>query len=172
MTDKSQTVVFFVRHGRTDRVYSDDKTVDGERVLTQQGIAQMEKVGEYLKSFAPSAIYSSPLRRTTQCAAIIKEKAGIGSEVEERPELVEVYSSSDYRSVATRMPKFFEDIIAKNPGQQLVCVSHQDVIQATLDSYDLTEEEKAFPCQMGEMYRLVFADTTLVECQKLKPADN
>jgi broad specificity phosphatase PhoE len=170
MRDKLQTVIFFSRHGETDHVYSADPNLDGHRILTERGRAEMQRVGEYLADFAPTAIYTSPTLRTKQCAEIIKRAAAITAEAEERPELVEVYSNSDYESIATRIPQFFAELIQRHPGQHLVCISHQDVIQGGLNCYELTNEEKDFPCRMGEMYRLTFAAETLVECQKLRPA--
>lgn len=131
----------------------------------------MKKVGEYLASFAPVAIYASPTTRTKQSAEAIKHAAKIPGAVVERQELFEIYSSADYQALATRIPELFQELIRKHPGHHLVCVAHQDTIQGGLDSFDLTDEEKDFPCRMAEMYRLVFADVTLVECQKLKPAE-
>ncbi len=170
MTDTKQTIIFLIRHGKTDHAYSTDPSVDNERQLTEEGSQQLEKVGEYLAAFAPVAIYSSPRKRTLQSAEIIKEQAHIDSAVQSAQELFEIYSPSDYQSLEKRIPNFFAQLVAKHSGRHIVCVSHQDTIQGGLDAYDLTDEEKDFPCEMAELYRLVFAGPTLVECQKLRPA--
>lgn len=170
MTEPMQTIIFLVRHGQTDRFYSTDPRLDGQRVLTEQGRAQMKKVGEYLADFAPVKVYTSPTMRTTQCAEIICETAGVMHPYEERQELIEVYSNADYTSITTRIPHLFNELIKKHTGQHIICLSHQDVIQRGLDCYELTSTEKDLPCQMGEMYRLTFAGEKLVECHKLRPA--
>jgi broad specificity phosphatase PhoE len=170
MAEKFQTIVFLIRHGQTDHFYSVDQTIDDQRRLTEQGREQMKRVGEYLKSFAPAAIYSSPRHRTIECSEIIKQEAEIPGDIISNQALVEVYTDSDYNSLAQRLPEFFKSVTAKHIGEQIVCVSHQDVIQGALNCYHLDEEEKDFPCRMGEGYRLVFAQDRLVECIKIKPA--
>lgn len=171
MSDKFQTVIFLIRHGQTDRVYSSDPDTDNQRVLSRKGIGQLKKVGEYLKAFAPEKIYASPRKRTLQSAELIRQEAGVEEPVEEAKELFEIYSDADYRSLEARIPRFFSQIVGRYPGKQIVCVSHQDVIQGGLNAFQLTEAEKDFPCQMADVYRLVFAGAVLVECQKLRPAD-
>ncbi|QQG50040.1 MAG: histidine phosphatase family protein [Candidatus Berkelbacteria bacterium] len=170
MDEKFQTIIFLVRHGETDRTYLLDPTIDGERVLTQEGRDQIKKVGEYIANFAPVAIYSSPRLRTIQTAEVIEEVAKIPREIEQKQELYEIYSPGDYQALENIIPKFFDELITKHAGCHIVCTTHQDVIQGGLEAFDLTDEEKDFPCLEAEMYRLVFAGHKLVECQKLTPA--
>ncbi len=169
MSDKKQTVIFLVRHGQTDQVYSQNQHVDGERILTEKGEKQITKVGEYLKSFAPSVIYSSPIKRTMQCSQMIKKIAEVSGNVVETKELLEVYDNERYLSLEEKLPRFLESVATKHPGEQIVCVSHQDVIEGALRG--LSFESVELPCQVAEIFRIVYANNVPVECVKLKPAD-
>lgn len=170
MTTPKQTVIFLVRHGLTDRPYSPESVTDNLRVLTKQGRSQLRKVGEYLAQFMPVAIYTSSRKRAIESSELIAAAIDPAPPIEERAELMEIYSNDDYRALEHRIPRFFAELVAKHAGEQIVCVSHQDVIQGGLDAFQLTDPEKDFPCEMGELYRLVFAGPVLVECQKAKPA--
>jgi broad specificity phosphatase PhoE len=170
MESQLQTVVFLCRHGQTDKPYSIDPYVDNERVLTEFGQKQIRTVGEYLRSFAPSAIYSSPRRRTLESAEILRETSEVAGKVIERNELLEIYSDSDYASLQVRMPLFFQELLQKHAGEHIICVSHQDVIEGGLRALGVSAEEAEFPCKMGECYRIVFAGPTFVQATKLTPA--
>jgi len=170
MKEKSQTVVFLVRHGQTDKAYSTDPAIDGQRRLTEEGRVQIERVGEYLAEFAPGAIYSSPMERTKQSAEIIRRTALVKTEVRVEPELHEIYNDTAYLSVGARVGRFLAEAIARHAGEQLVCVSHQDVIEALLGSLGTTAEEADTPCLVGDCYRLVFAGAVFVECLKVPVA--
>ncbi|MEX1123902.1 MAG: phosphoglycerate mutase family protein [Patescibacteria group bacterium] len=172
MSKKLQTVIFLVRHGQTDFPYSNDPTVDDRRRLTEKGQSQSRRNGRYLKAFRPTAIYSSPLHRTIETSSIIKELAEIPGEVITGQDLYEIYDNDSFYSIGKCLPKFFQSIIAKHAGEQVVCVSHQDVIETVLRSYDVSEQEAEFPCLMGEMYRLVFAGDVFVQATKLTPANH
>jgi broad specificity phosphatase PhoE len=171
MSEKYQSVIFFIRHGQTDRAYTQEPKTDDLRHLSEQGRGELEKIGVYLAQFSPVKIYTSPLHRTQECAEIIAKHCNPIPDIEQRKELYEIYSDESYHALARGIPEFFNELVTKHAGDQIVCVSHGDVIQGGLDAYtELTEAEKASPCLMGEGYRLVFADTTLVECQKIRPA--
>jgi broad specificity phosphatase PhoE len=165
--NKQQTVVFLVRHGDTDRAYSSNPAEDGKRLLTEGGKQQIKRVGEYLKDFAPVAVYSSPMERVQQTAAILRTEAGVDAPVIIEPELHEIYDDRSYGSVGSRVGDFLQKIIAAHAGQQLVCATHMDVIESLLKSLKVTSEEAQFPCRTADCYRLVFADTTFVECAKI-----
>lgn len=171
MSEKRQTVIFFMRHGQTDRTYSPDPATDDLRVLSKKGKEQFRKVGEYLAQFSPVKVYTSPRHRTVESAEIIAHQISSVPSVEKRDELSEIYSNEAYQGLAKRIPGLFTALISAHAGEQIVCVSHQDTIQGGLDAYDLPEAEKDFPCQVAEGYRLVFADSVLVECQKIRPAN-
>lgn len=167
MSDQFQTVIFFVRHGDTDQGYSSDPTQDGQRLLTDGGRQQIKRVGEYLKEFAPVVVYSSPMERVQQTAAILRDEAGVEATVIIESELHEIYDDSSYDSVGGRVGKFLEKIITAHAGRQLVCATHMDVIESLLKSLNVSAEEADLPCRTADCYRLVFADKTLVECLKI-----
>lgn len=167
MTDKFQTVIFLVRHGETDHIFSSDMAKDDQRLLTKIGEQQVKKVGEYLKEFAPVAIYSSPMERTQQTAEIIRRVADIKKNVIIEPELHEIYDTRSYDSVGSRVGELMKKIIHTHRGEQVVCSTHMDVIESLLTSLNVTADEADFPCRAADSYRLVFADHTLVECLKV-----
>lgn len=170
MNQLQQTVIFFVRHGLTDQPYSLNPEIDAKRVLTEQGKKQIAKVGEYLRAFAPTAIYSSPLKRTLETAEIIRSKAEIAAKIESKNELLEIYSDSDYQALSQKIPALMNQLATKHPGEHIVCTSHQDVIEGGLKALGVEAEEADFPCLMAQLYRLVFAGNTFVEATKLDPA--
>lgn len=164
------TVIFLIRHGQTDRAYSTDPNLDGERILTEQGRAQLNKVGEYLKSFAPSKIYSSPVKRTIESAEVIKEQIG-DITIETTQRLFEVYSNERFNESFTDGPKFLQELAQKHTGEHIICVSHQDVIEQFVRGLGATNEEAQFPCKTAQGYRVVLAQDIFVEITKISPAD-
>ncbi len=156
-----------MRHGETDRAYSPDPQTDDLRRLSKRGRAQLRKVGKYIAQFGPTAIYSSPRHRTMESAELIAAAVEPKLAVTPRDELIEIYSNSDYRTLEHRIPRFFNELVQKHAGEQVVLVSHQDVVHGGLDAFQLLEDEKDFPCEMGQGYRLVFAGPVLAECQKI-----
>lgn len=74
---------YFVRHGE---ILSNLRKVYagwGEEPLTDRGVRQAEAVAEDLAGLKPAAIYSSPLPRTMQTAAIIGRAVGLAPVPEE-----------------------------------------------------------------------------------------
>ncbi len=159
-----------MRHGQTGLKYVADPRLDNTRLLDKQGKAQEKKVGEYLKSFAPSAIIASPLDRTMETAEIIKEEAEIPGEIIKNKVLLEEYSAADFEEDEKTAPELLIKLAKQYEGQHIVVVSHQDVIEQALRGLGVTTEEAQFPCLMSQGYRLVFANGTLTECQKVNPA--
>src|SRR3989344_7601433 len=90
---KLQTVVFLVRHGETDHFYSVDESIDKQRQLTGRGRAQATVVGKYLAQFMPEIIYSSPLERCRETAALIAKEIG-DPKIETTAKLAEIYSQN------------------------------------------------------------------------------
>jgi broad specificity phosphatase PhoE len=170
MEPQLQTVIFFCRHGQTDKPYSLNPQEDNERALTEFGRKQIQMVGQYLSSFAPTAIYSSPLGRTIETAEIIKTVSEIDGPIIKREELLEIYSQADYLSLHSRIPLFFQEILKKHAGEHIICVSHQDVIEGGLRALGITADEAEFPCLMGQCYRVVFVGSVFVHATKLAPA--
>lgn len=172
MREKLQTVIFLMRHGQTDKVFNGDPAIDGERVLTEDGRTQEKRVGEYLKSFAPAAIYSSPMKRAIESAEIIQKVAEIPGEIVIQPVLAEMYHGQEqgYTERQTAIKEFFGNLVTKHAGEHIVLTSHQDPIEVIVAHLGFTEAELDRPCQMSQGYRLVFAGDTPVECQKIDPA--
>ena len=165
-----QTIIFLIRHGETDFAYVNDQSIDDNRVLTSNGKEQCRKNGEYLKDFSLSTIYSSPMKRTVETSEIIKKHAEIDADVVVEQELHEIYDNASWQSIGTRIPELFLKFVGKHSGEQIACVSHMDVIENTLRAIGATNEEADFPCQIGQMYRLVFAGKTFVQVTKLDPS--
>ena len=107
MTDKLQTVIFLIRHGDTDLPYSSNPLVDNERILTEEGRAQLKRVGDYLKAFDPAVIFYSPRKRTEDCAAIIKRTVASGVQMVEEKRLIEIYDNQQYLALDKKMPAYF-----------------------------------------------------------------
>lgn len=165
-----QTVIFLVRHGETDLPYINDQRIDDNRRLTKKGKEQSKKNGEYLSAFSPSIIFSSPMQRTIETSEIIKTSAGASKKIVIEKELHEIYDNASWYSIETRIPELFERIIKKHSGEHIICVSHQDVIEGTLKALNVTSDEADLPCQMGQIYRLVFAGNRFVQVNKLDPS--
>lgn len=168
--DNFQTVIFLIRHGQTDRAYSPDQDTDGERLLTEEGIVQLKKVGEYLKSFAPVKIFASPTKRTLQSAQIIAQQVG-DIEIEKSDRLFEVYSNERYDEAFKDGSKFLKQLAMQYSGQHVICVSHQDIIEQFVRGLGASADEAQFPCKMSQGYRVVFANDKFVEITKINPAN-
>lgn len=169
MADHLQTIIFMVRHGETDRFYNTDRGIDAQRQLTEKGRDQVKKVGEYLKEFGPSKIYSSPLDRCKDSAEIIKDTAQIEASIDFTEQLVEIYSSEPRQEAGQRGESIFQTILANHRGEQVVAVSHQYIIGYIVADF-LKVSYHDVPCDFADIWRLVFADETLVEATRLAPA--
>lgn len=145
--------------------------VDNERILTEEGRAQLKRVGEYLRAFDPAVILYSPLKRIQECATIIKKAVANGCRMVEEIRLIEIYDNQHYLALDKDMPTFLDELVEKYAGKQVICVSHQDTIQGTVSSLGVTAAEADFPCRTAHGYRLVFAGQKFVEIQKIRPAD-
>lgn len=169
MDNHFQTVIFIVRHGETDRFYNRERGIDAQRQLTEKGRDQVKKVGEYLKEFGPSKIYSSPLDRCKESAKIIKQTAQIEAPIDFTEQLVEIYSQEPRQEAGQRGESIFQTILEKHQGEQVVAVSHQYIIgYIVADFLKVNYHEVA--CDFADVWRLVFADETLVEATRLTPA--
>lgn len=167
-----QTVIFLVRHGETDFAYINDPKIDDNRKLTEKGKEQSKKNGEYLNAFSPTAILSSPMHRTVETSEIMRKYADVSKKIVVENELHEIYNNASWHSIETRIPELFEKIIKKHSGEHVICVSHQDVIEGALRALKVTSAEAELPCQMGQIYRLVFAGKKFVQVTKLDPSKN
>jgi|GEM_PF-1108905 len=74
--------VFLFRHGEKEKILSDNFEKVNSALLTSKGIAQIAKLGQYLKIIFPelsnlSQIFTSPLSRSLQSAEVIQKMLGI-----------------------------------------------------------------------------------------------
>jgi broad specificity phosphatase PhoE len=161
MEMKSQTTIYFIRHGETKNPH---KILVGAlpNKLTKNGEEQVKKVGKYLSSKKISVIYYSPIRRTEQSAKIIKKYFqkinfiskkeiqewligfdGAKREVLEKENWFKLFEitptkvrlgkgGESLKDVQGRMIKFYKKIIKEHKKQEIICVSHQSPIQALI----------------------------------------
>ncbi|MDE1770571.1 MAG: histidine phosphatase family protein [Thaumarchaeota archaeon] len=75
----------FLRHGQAKN--NVDRILAGRTrgfPLTQVGIHQAEKIGDFLKPFDISKIYCSPIERAEHTAKIVANKVGLSCNIDER----------------------------------------------------------------------------------------
>jgi probable phosphoglycerate mutase len=159
--DEVPTFVYMVRHGETiltpDRKFSGTGPLNPP--LTEDGLAQAEKVAAEIAKLKPDVLIASPLQRTTQTAEIIAQATGLKPEFDEAwyecsfgdwdglsiQEVKEKWpndytswiSSSaftppggeSYDDVAARIEPAFDALAEKYPGQKVVVVTHNGVIK-------------------------------------------
>lgn len=136
------TTIHFVRHGQVE----DPDNIFYGRLpgypLSDDGIACINYTGRQLRKFPVSAIYHSPLLRTTQSAKILADILNVSITADERIiELGTLFEgkSRDYllqypptssefsetmEDIYARMADFLRDIAKKHEGQHIVAVSH------------------------------------------------
>lgn len=79
------TLFLFLRHGQAKN--NVERILAGRTKgfpLTELGIQQAEKIGDFLKPLHISKIYCSPIERAEQTARIVANKVDLGHEVDER----------------------------------------------------------------------------------------
>ncbi|MDO8649877.1 MAG: histidine phosphatase family protein [Candidatus Berkelbacteria bacterium] len=169
MPEKFQTTIFLVRHGETDRPWKDNIPIDSQRRLTERGKKQIVLVAKYLAEFQPSALFTSPLHRCVESAEIINKQLSQQLNIQQQKELFEYYTPERDSAVTNRVANFIEEAVREWAGHQIVAVTHQDPIQFALAHY-FKKNPINFPCEMSDVYRLVFAGKILTEATRLQPA--
>jgi 2,3-bisphosphoglycerate-dependent phosphoglycerate mutase len=79
------TLFLFLRHGQAKN--NVERILAGRTKgfpLTELGIQQAEKIGDFLKPFNISKIYCSPVERAEQTARIVANKVDLDCDVDER----------------------------------------------------------------------------------------
>lgn len=77
--------ILFLRHGQAKN--NVERILAGRSKgfpLTELGIQQAEKIGDFLRPLEISKIYSSPVERAEQTAKIVGKKIGINTNIDER----------------------------------------------------------------------------------------
>jgi broad specificity phosphatase PhoE len=154
------TTVFMVRHGAHDRLGKVLCGRMAGVVLGDQGRAEAAAVARRLASRPVTAVYASPMERTQETAAPIA--AAFELPVRTEPDLDEIdygdwaglsfdaLSGPDWdlwntaRETArppggesmgeaqARVGRFLERVVREHPGEEVVAVSHADVIKAAV----------------------------------------
>jgi len=157
--------ITFIRHGET--IANVEKIWHGhiDTELTQLGLHQTLQLGKYFKPApAPTAIYSSPLKRAYQTAQAIDLHHGVGirvddrlkefhlgdweglaySELEHRMDVVQKLKSDpifaapngeSQHHVKQRMVETVSEITLSHEGEHVFIVSHGVAIAITLAHY-------------------------------------
>lgn len=83
--------LFLVRHGATENNRADPPRLQGRRTdppLSDEGLEQARRTGEFLAASALDAVYSSPLLRARQTAEAIAKPHGLNAQIVD--DLIEV----------------------------------------------------------------------------------
>lgn len=160
------TTIYLVRHGE---VYNPKGTLYGRLPgfgLSERGRNQINQTGEFLKNKHIDFLYSSPLLRAKQTAAIIQAKTGLPNRLLSKsilevrtsfqgqpfaslnPDQAEVYTSpkraatdETIEQIAKRMYLFVQKLAKKHPGSHIVVIGHGDpimILKAKLQKAPLT----------------------------------
>lgn len=153
-----ETHVYFVRHGRTENEDNITYGRMPGYPLSSEGQQESEKAGQILSDKNIAAIYTSPLQRTFETSEIIAKHCG-NLKAEHLFDLTEtesthwqglhadeLFKNNAYESfindpeaqigtenlnqMVSRMLGVLSQILAKNKGQSVVCVSHEFPILA------------------------------------------
>ena len=150
------TELYLVRHGETD--WNRERRIQGltDIPLNDTGREQARRTGELLARREWDGIYSSPLSRAAETAAIIAERIGLPAPIP-FPAVVErnygaaegldfaglearypgeVPGRESREAVAERVVPALVDLAERNPGAMLVVVSHGGAIRSVLGAVD------------------------------------
>lgn len=161
-TPPAPTTVFLVRHGQTTTTGSVLPGRTPGLHLTDHGTGQAERAAARLATAGPiAAVYASPLERTRETAAPISKALGLRtrtarglleaefgewtgkklSALRKLPEWTAVQSTpstfrfpkgESFTEMQTRICNEIAALVAKHPGERIVCVSHADPIKAVV----------------------------------------
>ena len=153
--------VFFVRHAAHDRL---GKVLCGRMPgvrLGDEGREQALALARRLRSEAITAVFTSPLERARETAAVIADEAGLAPEAAEALNEIDfgawtgaAFSQlaglpdwrewNDHRAtarppggecvaeVSERLASWLDDLSRQRPGEAVAAVSHADVIKTAL----------------------------------------
>jgi phosphohistidine phosphatase len=114
--------LYVLRHAKSD--WNDASLTDFERPLNERGLNAAQKMGAFMKQrgIVPDLIISSPARRARETAQIIKDAAGIATEIHFEPRIYEA-GIGDLTEIVSQVENDCEKllIVGHNPGfEQLV----------------------------------------------------
>jgi len=148
-----QTTIYFVRHGK---VYNPADILYGRLPyfgLAEEGKKQIDQTAHYLKTQHIDLLYSSPMLRAKQTAAIIQKTLDL-PKIHFSKHLLEILTSLQGTSFTTiralnydvfagpnkkikgetiyevynRVEKFVDTMIKQHPGKNIVAVTHGDLM--------------------------------------------
>jgi alpha-ribazole phosphatase len=165
--------IILVRHGQTNtNIKGIIHAVKDEELLNIEGIKQMKKTAEKLKSFLPVKVYTSKEKRTIQSGEVIGRELGIPietlDEIGERnwgnftgkpwQEVEKILSSmtlderysyipangESWKQVESRLIKAITEILSQNKDDTIVVVSHGGVIRILMPYFLGASKEESF----------------------------
>lgn len=123
--------LFILRHAKSS--WDNNALSDFERPLNERGLRHAPLMGEVMRknNFSPDLILSSPARRAKETAALVKQAAGIESEIrfDER-----IYEATSARLLET---------LAEQTGESILLVGHNPGLEELLKF--LTGESPPMP---------------------------
>ncbi|CAB4884338.1 unannotated protein [freshwater metagenome] len=159
------TTIHFIRHGETiltpTRKFSGTGALDPE--LTEDGLAQAERVAAEVVKLKPEVLISSPLKRARQTADAIAQTTSLeviedtdwyelsfgtwdGKSIEEvkneTPDDYQAWLDSSsygpgggesYDEARIRIDAALEKVVAEYPGKSIVVVTHNGVIKSAVN---------------------------------------
>lgn len=153
---QSPTRISFIRHGH---VHNPDNIYYGRLPnfrLSKEGEEQARLAGVAMRPYSISAIYSSPMLRAQQTAALIQEQLPAAPPIQTTEELIEVHtphdgisrleletrnwdlytgSSPEYEQpadVLKRVRAFIQTCRTNHVGDHVIAVTHGDIIAFTI----------------------------------------
>lgn len=180
--------LIIVRHGQTDDNVGGDLAVKSSGVLlNEEGLGQVQKLGEHLKSEKIHVAYTSPTKRAVQTAeGILKHHKGImvavAHELAEqnlgvleglsKAEIKEIKKNSkdlwhlfepeqgeSYLKLQSRVKNFLETLLERHQGQTVLVVSHGGTLGVlTVDLLDKELTEENYRAHQPKN-----AEITMVE---------
>jgi len=179
------TLIWFVRHAQAENPHD---IIYGRLPgfgLSKLGKKQAERLASFFSRYPIKVIFSSPQLRCLETAKIISKKlqnvkivvenllaeGEIGWEGKTKAQIIksgqyEIYlkkpsliqGKENFGDIANRAKIVTERILEEFSGQQVICVTHQDVIRSlrlllTKKPIDLLN---ALPCEKGSITEFVF----------------
>jgi broad specificity phosphatase PhoE len=179
------TIIWFIRHAQADNPHD---IIYGRLPgfgLSKLGKKQAKKLASFFSCYPIKVIFSSPQLRCLETAKIISKKfpdikiivekllaeGEIGWEGKTKAQIIksgqyEIYlkrpsliqGKENFGDIANRAKIVTERILDKFSEQQVICVTHQDVIRSlrlllTKQPIDLLN---TFPCEKGSITKFIF----------------
>jgi len=123
----------------------------------------------YLSHFPIKAIFTSPLLRCRQTAAIIANCQSGKVNIKTENRLAELYDERRRDENGKLGESLLSELVKQASGEQIVAVTHQFLIRYIMEDFYHSNNPFGHLPECGELYRLVFADVCLVDIALLNP---